>query len=45
MEYSRVEMIRLLNSKEVKGGKSTFMIIRAMMVSRRKLAIRTVSTS
>ena len=45
MEYSRVEMIRLLNSEEVKGGKSTFMIIQAMNESWRKLTIRTVSTS
>ena len=45
MEYSRVEMIRLLNSEEVKGGKSTFMIIQAMNESWLKLTIRTVSTS
>ena len=44
-EYFWVEMIRPPKSKEVKGGKSTFMIIRALMVSRRKLARETVSSS
>ena len=38
-------MIRPLKSKEVKGGKSLFMIIRTLMASRRKLAREKVSTS
>ena len=40
-----VEMIRPPKSKEVKGGKSLFMIIRTLMASRRKLAREMVSTS
>ena len=44
-EFFQVEMIRPLRSKEVKGGKSLFMIIRTPMGSRRKLTREMVSTS
>src|SRR3989344_8698344 len=45
MEYFWVEMIRPLKSEEVKGGKSLFAIIRALMASWRKLTRENVSTS
>ena len=45
MECLWVEMIRPLKSEEVKGGKSPFTIIRALMASCRKMARKRISTS
>ena len=45
MEGVWVEMIRPPKSEEVKGGKSTFMIIRTLMGRRRKLSRDKFSTS